>query len=75
VLYCYCKHVSLRTEKTYLLFTVTDFGDLRISAEDKIIAIFVVFTAVLLNIFGLLDTQLKALKSFETSNSIYPKTA
>jgi hypothetical protein len=45
------------------------------SSEDNIVAIFDVITAVLLNVFGLLDTLLKALESFEMSNSIEPKTA
>jgi len=56
------------------LFTVKDFGDRRISSEDSIVAIFDVITAVLLNIFGLLDMLLKALESIETSSSIGPKT-
>jgi NADH:ubiquinone oxidoreductase subunit 5 (subunit L)/multisubunit Na+/H+ antiporter MnhA subunit len=56
------------------LFTARDFGDLRISSEDSIVAIFGVITAVLLNIFGLLDTPLKALESFETSSNIGTKT-
>jgi hypothetical protein len=72
---CYCcKYVSLRTKKTYLLFTVKDFGDFRISSEDSIVAIFDVITAALLNIFGLLDMLLEALESIETSSSIGPKT-
>jgi len=73
VLCCYSKHVSLRTKKMHLLFTVRDFGDFRMSSEESIIAIFDVITAVLLNIFGQL-TLLKALESFETSSSIRPKT-
>ena len=73
-MFCYCKHVNLRTKKTYLLFTVRDFGDLLMSSEENIVAIFDVITAVMLNIFGLLDKLLKALESFETSNIIEPKT-
>jgi hypothetical protein len=72
---CYRKHVSLRTKKNNLLFTVRDLGDLLMSSEDNIVAIFDVITAVLLHIFGLLDTLLKALESFETPNSIESKTA
>jgi len=56
------------------LFTVRDFGDFRMSSEDSIVAIFDVITAALLNIYGLLDTLLKALDSCETSSSIGPKT-
>ena len=44
------------------------------SSEDSIVAIFDVITAALLNIYGLLDTLLKALDSCETSSSIGPKT-
>ena len=45
------------------------------SSEGIIVAIFYVITAVLLNVFVLLDTLLKALESFEMSKSIEPKTA
>jgi hypothetical protein len=44
------------------------------SSEDSIFVIFDVITAVLLNIFGLLDMLLKALESIEMSSSIGPKT-
>ena len=74
VLCCYSKHLSSRTKKTCLLFTVRVFGDLPMSSKDSIIAIADVITAVLLNIFGPLDTLLKALESFEMSSSIGPKT-
>ena len=40
------------------------------SSEESIVAIFDVITSVLLNIFWLIDTLLKALESFETSNSV-----
>jgi hypothetical protein len=51
ILCCYCKHLSLYTKKTYLLFTLRDFGDLPMSSEESIVAIFDVITSVLLNIF------------------------
>ena len=46
------------------------FGDFRVFSEDNIVAIFDVTTAVLLNIFRLLDTLLKALESPAKSSSI-----
>jgi hypothetical protein len=60
---CYFTHIILHKKKAYLLFRVTVFGDFRVSSEDNIVAIFDVTTAVLLNIFRLLDTLLKALES------------
>jgi len=44
-------------------------------SEDNIVATFHVITDVLLNIFGLLDTLLKALVSSEISSSIGTKAA
>jgi len=38
------------------LFRVRVFGDLRVSSENNIVAIFDVITAVLLNIFVPIDT-------------------
>jgi hypothetical protein len=67
---CYCKHIILQKEKAYLLFRVTVFGDFRVFSEDNIVAIFHVTTAVLLNIFGLLDTLLKALEYCAISSCI-----
>ena len=75
VVCCSCKHVSLHTRKAYLLLRVRVFEDRRVSSEDNIVAIFDVITAVLLNIFGLLYTLLKALESSAQQSSIGPKTA
>ena len=72
---CYRKHVSIHTKKAYVLLRVRDFGDLRVSSEDNIVAIFDVITAVLLNIFGLPDTLLRVLESSAKSSNIGPKTA
>jgi len=42
--YWYCEHISLRKKKAYLLFRVRVFGDLLLSLEDNIFAIFDVIT-------------------------------
>jgi len=57
------------------LFTVTVFGDFHVSSEDKIVATFDVTTDVLLNIFGLLDTLLKALEYSAKCSSFGTKAA
>jgi hypothetical protein len=46
-----------------------------VCSEDNIVAIFDVITAVLLNIFGLLDMLLKALESSAKSSNIATQTA
>ena len=52
------------------MFRVTVFGGFRVSSEDNIVAISDVTTDVLLNIFGLLDTLLKALEYSAKCSSI-----
>jgi hypothetical protein len=72
---CFCTHIILHKMKAYLLFRVTVFGDFRVSSEDNIVAIFDVITDVLLNIFGLLDTLLKALEYSAKYSSIGTRAA
>jgi hypothetical protein len=72
---CYCTLAILHKKTAYLLFTVTVFSDFRVSSEDSIFATFDVIADGLLNICGLLDTQLKALESSAKSSSIGTKAA
>jgi len=72
---CYCTHIILHKKKAYLLFRFKVFGDFRVFSEDNIVATFHVTTDVLLNIFGLFDTLLKALEYSAKSSSSGAKAA